>query len=258
MCELFGMCFNERVTPSITFRGFRHRAESNAHGWGIAFYPDESALVYKEPIKATASRLSKFLRDYSEIKSKIFIGHVRYASVGNHTNKNTHPFQRELNGRDYVFAHNGTLSKFKNKLELGRIRPIGDTDSEHAFCYLLGVIEKKEISFNDEKDFDIVAETLREINKLGKFNCIFSNGEFLFCYHDMDNDVGLRMLRRVPPYGMIKLLDEDWEIDLSEQKDPSQRGYIIATRDLTNESWESFQPGELKVFKDGEIIYSSK
>jgi len=50
MCELLAMSFNLPVRPNISFRGFRHRGESNPHGWGIAFYPDESAQIIKEPI----------------------------------------------------------------------------------------------------------------------------------------------------------------------------------------------------------------
>lgn len=257
MCELLGMCFNKEVTPSISFRGFRQRGGENPDGWGIAFYPDESALVYKEPIMATQSRLSEFLRDYKELKSKIFIGHVRRASKGKEAYKNTHPFQRELNGKDFVFAHNGTLWNYVDKLKLRRFRPVGNTDSEYAFCYLLGIIEDSGITFKSERDFDFIAKVLRKINELGSFNCIFSDGVFLFCYHDKDGYNGLVSVKRNPPYGPIRLLDEDWEINLAEEKDLSQQGYIIATQPLTNEHWERFKPGELKVFRDGKMVYSN-
>ena len=30
-------------------------------------------------------------------------------------------------------------------------------------------------------------------------------------------------------YGMIKLIDVDWEINLAEKKEPEETGYIIAT-----------------------------
>jgi len=60
-----------------------------------------------------------------------------------------------------------------------------------------------------------------------------------------------------PPYGKIRLLDEDWQVDLAEEKRPEQTGYIIATRKLTDEPWEKFKFGELIVFKDGKMIYSN-
>lgn len=37
--------------------------------------------------------------------------------------------------------------------------------------------------------------------------------------------------------------------------DLSQRGYVIASKPLTNENWQEFEPGGLLVFRDGEIIY---
>ncbi len=257
MCELLGMVFNLPVRPNISFRGFRQRGETNPHGWGIAFYPDESAQIIKEPIKAKQSLLSKFLQDYQEIKSKIFIGHVRLTSVGIKSHKNTHPFQRELGGKDYVFAHNGTLSNYRN-LELGRFNPIGETDSEHAFCHLLNLIETRGIKEWNNICFDWLAEKLERINQYGNFNCIFSDGKFLFCYHDKNGYNGLCFVQRKPPYGQIQLLDEDWKINLAEEKDPEQTGYIIATRKLTNEQWKNFKPGELIIFKNGKMIYSNQ
>jgi predicted glutamine amidotransferase len=54
--------------------------------------------------------------------------------------KNCQPFVRELGGRVHVFAHNGDLDigALRAKLPLGGFRPVGDTDSEYAFCALLG------------------------------------------------------------------------------------------------------------------------
>ena len=257
MCELLGMSFNLPVRPSISFRGFRYRGESNPHGWGIAFYQDESAQVVKEPVKVGKSSLSKFLQDYQEVKSKIFIAHVRYTSVGSKSHKNTHPFYRELNGKEYVFAHNGTLRNYEG-LELRRFKPIGETDSEYVFCYLLSCIQKQGINRWKSEYFEWLATKLKEINEYGTFNCIFSDGTLLFCYYDKNGYNGLCFVHRKPPYGQVMLLDEDWRINLAEEKRPEQTGYIIATRRLTNESWRNFKFGELIVFRNGKMIYSNK
>ena len=257
MCELLGMSFNLPVRPSISFRGFRLRSKENPHGWGLAFYPDESAQVIKEPIKAKKSRLSEFLRDYELVRSKIFIAHVRYTSVGKISHKNTHPFYRELNGKEYVFAHNGTLHGYK-ALKLGRFSRIGETDSEYVFCHLLSCIEERKIEKWTKEDFDWLAKKLSEINDYGTFNCIFSDGEYLFCYHDKNGYKGLCFDHRKPPYSSIRLLDEDWEINLAEEKDLRQTGFIIATRRLTDEPWMPFKAGELIVFKDGKMVYSNQ
>jgi predicted glutamine amidotransferase len=64
------------------------------------------------------------------------VAHVRNRTVGTPALENTHPFKRVLWGRDWVFAHSGTLPKVKGK-PLREFTPVGDTDSEHAFCWLL-------------------------------------------------------------------------------------------------------------------------
>ncbi|MCD6380902.1 MAG: class II glutamine amidotransferase [Candidatus Odinarchaeota archaeon] len=257
MCELLGLCFNKPVRPGISFRAFRRRGEYNPHGWGIAFYPGKSALVLKEPIKSTVSYLSEFLERYSGIRSKIFVAHVRYTSVGVVNYDNTHPFSRELNGREYVFAHNGTLKNFKS-LRIGRFKPLGGTDSEYVFCHILDEIGERGIENWSEDDFRWLGEKFREINGYGKFNCLMSDGEYLFAYHDINGYKGLHYVRREAPFPSIRLLDDDYRVDLSEEKDPSQRGYIVATHPLTDEEWEKFSPGELIVFKDGDIVFKMR
>lgn len=250
------MSFNLPVRPTFSFTGFRHRGKSNPDGWGLAFYHDESAQIIKEPIKAGRSELSRFLKNYPNVKSKTFIAHVRLASSGKKSHRNTHPFSRELNANEYVFAHNGTLRKYR-RLELGRFKPIGETDSEHVFCHLLNCIEEKDIAQWTKEDFEWLSEKLNEINDYGTFNCILSDGELLFCYYDKDCYNGLCFIHRKPPYGKIRLVDEDWDINLTQEKDPAQTGFIIATRILTDEPWEDFKGGELIVCKDGKLVYSN-
>jgi glutamine amidotransferase len=256
MCELLGVSFNKPVRFRVSFKAFRRLGEYNPDGWGVAFYPDESAAVFKEPLKAGASELASFLERYEGLKSKIFVAHVRRASRGSVSYKNTLPFCRELFGRMYLFAHNGTLAGFE-RLELGVFKPVGETDSEHAFCHLLHRIQQRGVVEWRREDFDWLAGVLREINGYGRFNCIFSDGEHLFCYFDESGYNGMVFLRREPPYGKVRLADEDWEIDLSGEKGPGERGYIVATKKLTNERWRELVPGELIVFKDGKMVYSS-
>ena len=256
MCELLALSFNTPVNFTLSIKVFRRRGKENPDGWGIAFYPDKAALVIKEPVKSVKSRLLDFLSRYERIRSKIFIAHVRRASRGKVAYKNTHPFLRELNGKEYVFAHNGTLNDIK-RFKLGRFKPVGETDSEYAFCYLLAEIEKRGIDEWSLKDFEWLYGKLRELNKLGTLNCLLSDGEYLFAYHDVGGYNGLHYVWRVAPFPKIRLVDEDFEVDLQELKEPNERGYVVASKPLTNEEWHSFTPGELIVFKDGMIVYRS-
>lgn len=253
MCELLGLNFNQPVRASLSFRGFRHRGEHNPHGWGIARFDGRACQVFKEPIKAHKSKLATFLRDYESFMSKTFIGHVRYASQGNHTLQNTHPFVRIFRSREVALAHNGTLKPPMERSAL-KFRPVGETDSEYIFCALLTTLSEQEIHFID---FHKIEAVLREFNKCGNMNLLFSEGEHLYSYRDQNGNNGLCMTERTAPFDKVCLRDEDWEVDLAEQKHPDQRGFVIATRPLTNEQWIDLKSGSLTVFKDGRCVYGA-
>ena len=255
MCQLFAASFNEKLNITYSFRGFRNRGDSNPDGWGLAWYSDSAIQIMKEPIKAGTSQLADFIQKYSEVRSKTFIGHVRQVSVGGINYSNTHPFSREYGGIDYSFAHNGTVST--DNLSNIHFKPVGGTDSESAFCHLMDKIKTENISRISENHFDWIRNILAEINRGGTFNCIFSDGNFLFCYHDINQYNGLCYLKREAPFQRARYLDEDIVVDFSAHKDPGQKGSVIATSPLTNETWTDFEGGELIVFKDGENVYSS-
>ena len=145
MCELMALAFNEAMRSHFSFRGFIHRGATNSDGWGIAHYPDDkfAAQIIKEPLPANHSTLATFLRDHQELRSRIFIAHVRRATSSVHY-ANTHPFSRVLRGREYIFAHNGSLDNgYKEALPVSPWSPLGSTDSEYAFCHLMNVVENQ-------------------------------------------------------------------------------------------------------------------
>jgi len=146
MCELLGLAFNKPVSPGLSFRGFRHRAERNKDGWGLAAITAKKARITKEPIRADESDASRSLRDDPSVVAPIFIGHVRAASCGEVSPRNTHPFTRRINGGDFVFAHNGTLDTRRLKPRAAAEFPVeGTTDSEMAMCVLLSWMAHEQV-----------------------------------------------------------------------------------------------------------------
>ena len=139
MCELMAMSFDRPASADFSLREFALRGEENADGWGLAWYPDRSLAIVKEPLKWASSRYASFLETYPTLLSRIYLAHVRHKTMGGEpTHADTHPFHREMGGRDYCFAHNGTLDGPAWDLPLGRHLPLGETDSERFFCHLLG------------------------------------------------------------------------------------------------------------------------
>ncbi len=250
MCELFGVCANKAVNINFTWRGFYQRGKYQKHGWGIGFYEGISAKILKEPTSTIKSNLAKSFRDNnSYIKSNIFISHVRYATQGQKLYKNTHPFKRELYGREWVFAHNGTLYDYKSK-QLGSYLPEGDTDSEYAFCYLLEKFK------NGQDTWKTIIEVSNELSELGGFNYLLSDGKKLYA-HASGNT--LYYLQRKPPYDDItaELIDEDFRITLGDKKSRDEKAVIIATNPLTNENWISMEESKVYEFENGELNRTS-
>ena len=254
-CELMGLSFSERVSFHQTLSAFLRRGSRYPDGWGVAIYRDESATLFKEASKATESAFADFLINSQSLNGKLMIAHVRGVSVGGRAHKNTHPFIREWNGNEYVLAHNGTLEEFRSTLELSRFKPIGTTDSEYLFCYLLGRIANKGLAVWNQQSFKWLQEELHAINDIGTLNCVFSDGTHLFAYHDKTGSISLCYQALRAPHNKVYFQDLSKEIDLGGTYPDSAAGVIVATKPLTDAPWIKFTPGQLLVFKEGKQIF---
>ncbi len=265
MCELLGINFNHPVRPAFSFPSLLKGCWRNWDGWGIGFYPEgsKSVQIFKEPYTGITSDLAAFLQNYNGLHADLFIAHIRKSSRGDNVFHNTHPFSKCYGSREWVFAHNGTIPK-KKLLQRQTFFPVGDTDSEHAFCTLLSLMKQKRIKsatrskyngFN-EQDIDIIYETLLEINGTckGTFNCLLSDGVYLFCFRDIRGARKLSYLHREYPFSATTLRNCNFKIDLQVAKGGNDRGYVIATEPLSSEDWIPFRYGEMIVFRGGEIV----
>lgn len=250
MCQLLGMNGNTPTDIVFSFTGFATRAVEHKDGFGIAFFEGAGVRCFVDHHSALDSPVAEMVRRYP-IRSEHVIAHIRKATQGRVALENTHPFVRELWGRYWVFAHNGDLKNFHPKLHAA-FRPVGDTDSERAFCWLLQELAKNHASL---PDVAAMTETLRElaapIAKHGTFNFLLSNGQALWAHAS----TSLHYLVRQHPFGRAQLQDQDLTIDFAEHTRPSDRVAVIVTEPLTShEPWCAFRPGELMAFVDGRRV----
>jgi len=256
MCELLGMECNVPTDIVFSFTALSTRGGRtgpHADGFGLAFYEDKAARVFLDPNAAANSPLAQFLRNHS-IKTELAIAHVRKKTRGHVKLANTHPFQRELWGRAWVFAHNGTVRGIKQK-KLGRFEPIGDTDSEHAFCYLLEALRTSFKGYPTKRTElrEAIAELGSEISKHGTFNFLLGDGRALYARCDTK----LAHIVRKAPFGQATLKDEDVTVNFAEVTTPKDRVAVVATTPLTvNEQWTIGEPGTLWVFEEGALVAS--
>jgi glutamine amidotransferase len=252
MCELLGMSASVPTDICFSFTGLiRRGGQTGPHkdGWGIAFYDGKGCRTFHDPEASAHSPIADFLRGHS-IKSEIVISHIRRANRGRVALENTHPFVREMWGQNWVFAHNGQLAGVK-KFPLGAYRPIGTTDSEHAFCWLLGNLRDRwERPPSNTVLEAAITEMTAELGRLGIFNMLLSNSRTLYCFRSTN----LVWLTRRAPFRAATLVDEDLTVDFAKHTSPTDVVTIVATRPLTSdENWLTLPKSELVVFRDGEL-----
>lgn len=256
-CELLGFSCSHEVPVHCFFDAFRrHAATRNRDGWGLAFYPDTSAALFKEPVSGATSKLAEFLTTYPPLNVRLLVAHIRGASVGAPQLQNTHPFLRELGAKEYVLAHNGTIRGYEGQLKPFRIRPLGINDSEFLLCYLLGRIEQKRVQQWNAQSFQWLQDELRVVNEFGSVNCLLSDGTHLFAYRDKNGRSSLNYVVHRGPFGPVHFPDLSKTVDLGNLYPESAASVLIATKPVTDEKWTSFLPGQLSVFKDGTCAFS--
>ena len=250
MCQLLGMNANTPTDVMFSFTGLATRADEHKDGFGIAFFEDRGLRHFIDHYGARSSPVAELVKRFP-IRSDNVIAHIRKATQGRVALENTHPFVRELWGRYWVFAHNGDLKGFEPRLH-GAFRPVGNTDSERAFCWLMQELAKAHASVPPIAE---LSATLRELLPMpaahGTFNLLLSNGQALWAHAS----TALFSLLRRNPFGAATLADEDLSVDFAALTTPLDRVALVATEPLTSgEAWDAFAPGELRVFRGGERV----
>lgn len=262
MCELLGMSANVPTDICFSFTGFLHRGGGTGphrDGWGIAFYEAGGYRDFRDPHPSVRSPIARLITDYP-IKSHIVISHIRQANVGGVRLANTHPFTREMWGRTWCYAHNGQLEGWQT-LPLGVYRPVGDTDSEHAFCWLLATLRERfprapaDVTDEVSKEqylplWQLLHGLCEQLRSQGVFNLLLADGEFLYSYCSTK----LAHTTRRAPFGKAELSDAELTVNFAEHTTPDDVVSVIATEPLTqNEAWTRMEPGELLVWRHGYI-----
>ncbi len=256
MCELLGMSANTPTDLCFSFTGLTRRGgETGPHkdGWGVAFYEHKGVRLFHDPEPCATSPIAEFVAQLP-IKSKTAICHIRQANVGNINLANTHPFVRELWGRNWVFAHNGQLPGFN--ANSGLYEAIGDTDSEAMFCDIMNQLRH---TLPRDAMPDQLAHTLvilaEGYAQQGVFNCLLSNGDWLFSFCTTK----MASITRRAPFGPAVLKDVEVAVDFAAETTPNDIVSVIATEPLTSdEAWDVYQRGEWKLWQQGEVIACGK
>lgn len=251
MCELLGMSANVPTDIIFSFTGLMQRGgKTGPHrdGWGIAFYEGRGCRLFHDPHPSIDSEIARLVQRYP-IKSLIVLSHVRRANRGRVCLENTHPFMRELWGANWTFAHNGQLKGVK-KLPLGLYRPVGTTDSEHAFCWMLEQVRNRfpRPPRRPQLLWHLLDTLASRLNRRGVFNFLMSDSQYLYAYCSSQ----LWWITRRAPFREAHLIDIELKVDFQQETTPNDVVSVIATRPLTdNEQWSRMPRASFAVFDQG-------
>ena len=263
MCELFAVCSKLPTTVTFSLDEFAsHGGTKGAHvdGWGIAFYQDNDVQLIRETSPASKSEYLQFVRDH-QTASTLVLSHLRKANRGSIALKNTQPFARELCGRMHLFAHNGFLDEIDELKLSAAYVPIGETDSEIAFCYLMDRL--REIWQTQPPPLatriDVIRRVFESLAHRGPANFLYSDAEFLYAY-------GNKRTKRdgeIKPPGLYYVIVQSCLGSLSSSgfslsncpPDAQQSIVMIASVPLTADAWIPLDCSEFIVAQHGTVIH---
>ena len=266
MCELFAMSTKHPSTVQLSLEEFsRHGGLFGPHkdGWGIAWYDERDVRLVKEAFPAASSACVRFIQD-NPFVTTFAVSHVRKATRGELALRNCQPFVRELGGSWHSFAHNGDLPGIEGDAHLpaNMFLPVGETDSEQAFCALL---ERLRPLWRAKQPPDLAARLqvikpfAAELRSRGPANFLYCDGDALFAHADRRHrdDGAIRppglwsLTRRCAAGGELSTTGLRIEAHGAEQD-----VVLVASVPLTTEGWVPLQRGEILVARCG-VLHSS-
>jgi glutamine amidotransferase len=265
MCELLAMsCLHPaRLTTSLTaLASHAQGASRRRDGWGAAYYQGHDVALYRDTKPADTSAQVRWLEENGPTTT-LAISYIRHATQGEIALANTGPFVRELDGRMHVFAHNGNLkdlARYHPRMT-GRFEPVGETDSEFAFCLLLDRIGQLEHAPRQwpplQLRMEAVAAVAVELRTFGPASFLYADGDALFAHADrrlqpLTGQVAAPALYRLecPAENSSTLLRDC----LLPDSTTVQRMILLASVPLTDESWKPMPEGEVIAVRHGEIV----
>lgn len=255
MCELLGLSSRLPTTARQSLSVFaQHRG--SAEGWGVAFYDQRDVRLYKEPEAAAESDWLTLVRA-RQLPGSLMLAHIRHATQGRVSLANTQPFTRELAGRIHVFAHNGRLDGIEDRHAgaWSRFAPIGETDSEVAFCILLermAPLWQAGVPTVDAR-LAAFAAFCASMRMMGPANFLYSDGDALFAHSDRRMQAG----GTIAPPGLWRLsrrCDRDGSAPADGRNAGAQEVMLFASVPVSGDLWISLEEGEALAVRHGRLL----
>jgi glutamine amidotransferase len=225
---------------------------TNGDGFGVAWYGErEQPGLYRDLRPAWSDRNLVNLAE--QIRSGLFLAHLRAAYHGLVQRTNSHPFRHGC----WTFQHNGEISDFeriKRTLQFAidetlfpRIQ--GTTDSETAFFLALSFGLDQDPQGAMERMVGFVEHLQQQagIEKPFRLTCAFSDGETLYGIRHSTDGKPKTLYYNKGTGGLEEVLNEELE------KPPSGTVLLSEPIDDCPDNWVSVPPGSFVSVRGQEV-----
>jgi transglutaminase-like putative cysteine protease len=134
--------------------------------------------------------------------------------------------------------------------------PIGRTDSEHFFCWLLNRVRDLGARRIADVSPDQWGRWLQQINALGTLNVVLTDGHTLIASSDAFGYRPLHWIRRAPPAPPVQFEGPEVSLTLGSDADSGRTALVVSTSPLGREHWTQLQPGHVLAACRGEIVWT--
>ncbi|SMF24890.1 class II glutamine amidotransferase [Pseudobacteriovorax antillogorgiicola] len=261
MSDFLVMSFDSLSSPSIFLENLRDVPHAKRSGWGVAWYPHDgpAASIVKDSSSKDATDLASTLSNWDNFSSTTFLCKVR-GGAKRYTHQNTQPFSRTYGGRDWLFMHNGELDRgsLQEKVMADNsqfLLPMGDTDSELIFCYILGKMAQHQYLTLSDAPWETLRSWLQELEEFGTINIAISDTRHTVLYHGQVFEDKLFYTRVCPPHDELKYHSTEVHILLDRPTDTNRTLVMASSTNFPQGDWEEVAPGQLVVVRLGAIQY---
>ncbi len=262
--DILAFSFDGLSSPAIDLK-FRKGPQKGEHtlGWGLAWYPgdNKAAIVAKDPAARDTKSLRDAMGDWDSFRSTVFFCKVRGAASG-YTHLETQPFSRSFAGQDWLFMHNGDLDKTAMaRLHFNKsifLEPMGRTDSELAFCFLLGKVQDYGARSLGEVDHQVLLSWFLQLDDMGSADMVISDGTTVAAFYGSQSDTRLYYARVKPPHNENGYHADAALFALNNPRDTFRTALVFSSTPFREDAWKPMQKGQLIIARRGQIAWTNK
>jgi glucosamine--fructose-6-phosphate aminotransferase (isomerizing) len=147
MCGIVAYVGQQEALP-IIIKGLKRLEYRGYDSAGVALLDHNGLSIYKK--KGKVSELEKFLESSPDLKSKIGIGHTRWATHGEPNDVNAHPHYSS--SERFAMIHNGIIENYevlKKDLQMKGYNFQSDTDTEVFVKFIEDIYTQNKCSLEE-------------------------------------------------------------------------------------------------------------